>query len=301
MERIVLTAPNFSEGRNQEVIEKLMDCFRGKKDLRLIRWQSDPDHNRLGLNILGEPDAICDAMVEAVGKAVELIDMTKHKGQHPRMGCVDVIPLTPIRNCTLEDCTEMAHKIAKHASELYGQPFFLYEASALAPYKVNLADIRKGEFEGMAEKMKDPMWKPDYGPDTIHPTGGVTAIGARDFMVALNVNLNTTNLAIAKDIAKHVRFSSGGFRYVKAIGVELADRGLVQVSMDLTNYKKTSIYTVVECVKTQAAKYGVSVASCQVGMLSLDMLIEIARDYLNLESLYEGPFSADQIFETYLL
>lgn len=301
MERIVLTAPNFSEGRNQEVMEKILDCFRNKENLRIIRWQNDPDHNRFGPNVIGEPDAICEAMVEAVGVAVKLIDMTKHKGQHPRMGCVDVIPLTPLRNCTLDDCTEMAHKIAKQASEKYGQPFFLYESSALAPYKENLANIRKGEFEGMAEKMKDPMWKPDYGPETIHPTGGVTAIGARDFMIALNINLNTTDLAIAKDIAKHVRFSSGGFRYVKAIGVELAERNQVQVSMDLTNYKKTSVYTVVECVKTQAAKYGVSVANCQVGMLSLDMLIEIARDYLNLESLYAGPFSSEQIFETYLL
>lgn len=301
MNKLILTAPNFSEGRNQETIEKILACFRGKDNLRIIRWQSDPDHNRFGPNVIGEPEAIRDAMIEAIGVAIERIDMTKHKGQHPRMGCVDVIPLTPLRNSSIEECNQLAHEIAQRAAERYHQPFFLYESSATAPHRVNLADIRKGEFEGMAEKMKDPMWKPDYGPDTIHPTGGVTAIGARDFMVALNVNLNTDNLAIAKEIAKHMRFSSGGYRYVKAIGVELADRHQVQVSMDLTNYKKTSIYTVVESLRAQAAKYGVTIASCQVGMLSLDMLIDIARDYLNLESLYEGPFSAEQIFETYLL
>lgn len=301
MNKLILTAPNFSEGRNQETIDKILDCFRGRENLRIIRWQSDPDHNRFGPNVIGEPEAIRDAMIEAIGVAIERIDMTKHKGQHPRMGCVDVIPLTPLRNSSIEECNQLAHEIAQQAAERYHQPFFLYESSATAPHRVNLADIRKGEFEGMAEKMKDPMWKPDYGPDTIHPTGGVTAIGARDFMVALNVNLNTDNLAIAKEIAKHMRFSSGGYRYVKAIGVELAERHQVQVSMDLTNYKKTSIYTVVESLRAQAAKYGVTIASCQVGMLSLDMLIDIARDYLNLESLYEGPFSAEQIFETYLL
>lgn len=301
MNKLILTAPNFSEGRNQETIDKILDCFRGRENLRIIRWQADPDHNRFGPNVIGEPEAIRDAMIEAIGVAIERIDMTKHKGQHPRMGCVDVIPLTPLRNSSIEECSQLANEIAQRAAELYHQPFFLYESSATAPHRVNLADIRKGEFEGMAEKMKDPMWKPDYGPGTIHPTGGVTAIGARDFMVALNVNLNTDNLAIAKEIAKHMRFSSGGYRYVKAIGVELADRHQVQVSMDLTNYKKTSIYTVVESLRAQAAKYGVTIASCQVGMLSLDMLIDIARDYLNLESLYEGPFSAEQIFETYLL
>ena len=153
----------------------------------------------------------------------------------------------------------------------------------------------------MAEKLKSPEWKPDYGPDTIHPTGGVTAIGARDFMIALNVNLGTTDLSIAKEIAKRVRFSSGGFRYVKAIGVEMKERNLVQVSMDLTNYKKTSVCTVIECIRALALKHGIPIVSCQIGMLSLDMLIEIAREYLNLESLFEGPFSADQIFETYLL
>lgn len=301
MDKLVLTAPNFSEGKDLKKINKLFDCFRSRQELRVIRWQNDPDHNRCSCQVIGAPDQLAQALVDAVELAVELIDMTKHKGQHPRMGCVDVIPLTPLRNCTMEECTALAHQIAKTASERCGQPFFLYEASALAPYKKNLSNIRKGEFEGMAEKMKDPMWQPDYGPATIHPTGGVTAIGARDFMVALNVNLNSTDLSIAKSIAKRVRHSSGGLCYVKAIGVERTQPRQVQVSMDLTNYRKTSIYTAVELVRAEAAKYGVSIASCQVGMLSMDMLIQIARDYLNLESLFPGPFSEQQIFETYLL
>lgn len=301
MDKLVLTAPNFSEGKDLEKITKLLDCFRTKEGLKVICWQKDPDHNRFSCQVIGAPDLVAEALVDAVELAVQLIDMTKHKGQHPRMGCVDVIPLTPLRNCTMEECTLLAHRIAREASERCGQPFFLYEASALAPYKENLSNIRKGEFEGMREKMKDPMWRPDYGPKTIHPTGGVTAVGARDFMVALNINLNSADLSIAKSIAKRVRHSSGGLRYVKAIGVERTQQRQVQVSMDLTNYRKTSIYTVVELVRAEAAKYGVSIANCQVGMLSMDMLIQIARDYLNLESLFEGTFSEKQIFETYLL
>lgn len=301
MERIVLMAPNFSEGRNQETMKQILTCFSKRKNMRIVRWQGDPDHNRLGINVIGEPDALCDAMLEAIGTALELIDMRGHKGQHPRMGAVDVIPLTPLRGCTLEDCNEMAHRIGKCASARYNLPIFLYEASASSPDRVSLAEIRRGEFEGMREKLQNPLWKPDYGPATIHTTGGVTAIGARDFMIALNINLNTADLWVAKEIAKRVRYSSGGFRNVKAIGVELEKRRQVQVSMDLTDYKKTSVYTVVECVRAQAARYGVNIAGCQVGMLTLEMLVEIARDYLNLEALDQGPFTPEQIFETYLL
>lgn len=301
MDKVIVTAPNFSEGRDKEKIEKLINCFRNRDGMNMVRWQNDSDHNRCSCQVIGEPEKVAEALVDAVGMAVELIDMTKHKGQHPRMGCVDVIPLTPLRNCTIEECNALAHKIAKKASEKYGQPFFLYESSALAPYKENLSEIRKGEFEGMAEKMKDPKWKPDYGPLTIHPTGGVTAIGARDFMVALNVNLNSTDLSIAKTIAKRVRFSSGGLRYLKAIGIKRSAENQVQVSMDLTNYRKTSIYTVVELVRAEAKKYGVTVANCQVGMMSMDMLIQIACDYLNLTSLFKGPFGKENIYDTYLL
>lgn len=301
MERIVLMAPNFSEGRDQKIIKQILACFCSRENMRIVRWQGDPDHNRLGINVIGEPDALCDAMLEAIGTALKLIDMRHHKGQHPRMGAVDVIPLTPLRGCTLEDCNEMAHRIGKCAADKYNLPVFLYESSASSPDRVSLAEIRRGEFEGMREKLLNPQWKPDYGPAEIHTTGGVTAVGARDFMIALNINLNTADLSVAKEIAKRVRYSSGGFRNVKAIGVELEKRRQVQVSMDLTDYKKTSVYTVVECVRAQAARYGVSIAGCQVGMLTLEMLVEIARDYLNLEALDHGPFTSEQIFETYLL
>ena len=182
------------------------------------------------LTIIGEPEPLRDAVVESIGRAVELIDMTKHQGQHPRMGCVDVVPFIPIRNTTVGDADRIAKETAQLASQRFGQPFFLYEKSATAPHRANLADVRKGQFEGMAEKMKDPMWRPDYGPATIHPTGGVTAIGARMPLIAYNINLDTPNVEIASAIAKTIRNMNGGFRYCKAMGVHLEDRNLAQVS-----------------------------------------------------------------------
>ena len=175
MNQILECVPNFSEGRDLSVIEKLCDCFRGKPGVRLLDYTWDQDHNRCVLTIIGEPEPLRDAVVESIGRAVELIDMTKHQGQHPRMGCVDVVPFIPIRNTTVGDADRIAKETAQLASQRFGQPFFLYEKSATAPHRANLADVRKGQFEGMAEKMKDPMWRPDYGPATIHPTGGVTA------------------------------------------------------------------------------------------------------------------------------
>lgn len=296
MNQILECVPNFSEGRDLSVIEKLCDCFRGKPGVRLLDYTWDADHNRCVLTTIGEPEALRDAVVESVGKAVELIDMTKHQGQHPRMGCVDVIPFIPIRNTTVNDADRIAKETAQLAAEKYGQPFFLYEQSATAPHRVNLADVRKGQFEGMAEKMTDPMWAPDFGPSTIHPTGGATAIGARMPLIAYNINLDTPNLEIASAIAKTIRHMSGGFRYCKAMGVRLEDRNLAQVSMNLTDFTKTAVYRVFETVKMEAKRYGVNVLGSEiVGLIPQQALMDCAAYYLQLEG-----FNGDQVLENRL-
>lgn len=296
MNKIIECVPNFSEGRDLLKLEKILDVFRGRNNVKLLDYSSDEDHNRTVVTLVGEPDALKSAMIEAIGKAVELIDLTKHEGQHPRMGAVDVIPFIPIKNVTVEEADKLAREVAMEAAKLYGLPFFLYEKSASAPHRENLATVRKGQFEGMAEKMKDSMWKPDFGPETIHPTAGVTAIGARMPLVAFNVNLSTNNLEIASKIAKQVRHINGGFRYVKALGIELEDRGIVQVSMNLTDYTKTSIYRVFETIKMEAERYGVNVVGSEiVGLLPLQAIVDTADYYLRLEN-----FNLDQVLETRL-
>ena len=297
MNKIIECVPNFSEGRDLEKLEKILDCFRGKEDVKLLDYSSDKDHNRSVVTVIGEPEALRDAVVAAIGKAVELIDMTKHQGQHPRMGCVDVVPFIPIRNTTIEDADRIAKETAALAAEKYGQPFFLYEKSASAPHRENLAEVRKGQFEGMAEKMLDQeKWKPDFGPATIHPTGGVTAIGARMPLIAFNINLDTSNLEIATRIAKAVRHISGGFRYCKALGVMLEERNVAQVSMNLTDYTKTPIYRVFETVKMEARRYGVNVLGSEViGLVPQQALVDCAEYYLQIED-----FSAEQVLESRL-
>ena len=296
MEKIIECVPNFSEGRDLKRLDKILEVFRGRKGVKLLDYSSDEDHNRTVVTIVGEPCEVGNAMVEAIGKTVELIDLNNHEGQHPRMGAVDVIPFIPIRNVTVEEADKLAKDVAKEASEKYNLPFFLYEKSASAPHRENLANIRKGQFEGMKEKMKDDLWKPDFGPDTIHPTAGVTAIGARMPLIAFNVNLSTSNLEIANKIAKQVRYLSGGFRYVKAIGIELEDRGIVQVSMNLTDYTKTSVYRVFETIKMEAARYGVNAVGSEiVGLVPMQALADTADYYLRLEN-----FKFDQVLETRL-
>lgn len=296
MNKIVECVPNFSEGRDLEKIEQIVNCFKAKEGVKLLDYSPDKDHNRCVVTVVGEPEALKKAVVEFVGKALELIDMTKHEGQHPRMGAVDVVPFIPIRNVTIEEADLLAKEVAKEASEKYGQPFFLYEKSATAPHRENLAAIRKGQFEGMAEKMKDEMWKPDFGPSTIHPTGGATVIGARMPLVAFNINLGTSDLAVADKIAKQIRHIGGGFRYVKAMGVMLEDRNVAQVSMNLTDYTKSAVYRVFETVKMEAMRYGVNVIGSEVvGLVPMQALVDCAEYYLRIEN-----FSMDQVLETRL-
>ncbi|MGE0084296.1 MAG: glutamate formimidoyltransferase [Desulfococcaceae bacterium] len=297
MNQIMECVPNFSEGRDQEKMEKILGAFRGRNRVRLLDFQHDENHNRMVVTAAGEPEALGAAVIAAIGKAVELIDMTKHHGQHPRMGAADVVPFVPIRNTDMAKAVELSRQVARQAAEKYDLPVFLYEASACVPERRNLANIRKGQFEGMAEKLRDPAWKPDFGPARIHPTAGVTAVGARMPLVAFNVNLDTDRLDIAQTIAKKVRHISGGLRYCRAMGVEVRDRGMVQVSMNMTDCEKTALYQVMELIRIEARRYGVRIAGSEiVGLAPMAALIDTAAYYLGLEN-----FSVNQVLESRVL
>ena len=296
MNKIVECVPNFSEGRILEKVERIVSVFRAKENVKLLDYSNDKDHNRMVVTVIGEPEAIKNSIIEAVGVAVEIIDLTKHEGQHPRLGAVDVIPFIPIKGMTINEADALAKEVGKTLAEKYSLPVYFYEKSASAEYRQNLAAIRKGEFEGLTEKMKLPEWKPDLGPEKPHPTAGASVIGARMPLIAFNVNLHTTRLDIADTIAKKVRFIGGGLRFCKAMGVDLKDQGLMQVSMNLTDYTKTSIYQAVEMIRFEAQRYGVSVAGCElVGLVPLQAVVDTASYYLGLEG-----FSMKQILETHL-
>lgn len=289
--------PNFSEGRDKEKIEKIVECFRAKKNVKLLDYSNDEDHNRLVVTVIGEPEPLKKSVVDAIGKAVELIDMNQHSGQHPRMGAVDVVPFIPIKNVTPEEAVSFSKEVAQTVAKRYNLPVFLYEKSASAPHRENLANIRKGEFEGMAEKIKKDDWKPDFGPAERHPTAGAVAVGVRMPLVAYNVNLGTDNLEIAQSIAKKVRFIGGGLRFCKGMGVALEERGITQVSMNLTDYTKTAIYRAHELVRIEANRYGVPVIGAEiVGLVPLEALVDTAAYYLGLEN-----FSLSQVLETKLM
>ena len=297
MKKILETVPNFSEGRDLDRIERIVGPFRGKDRVKLLDYQRDQDHNRLVVTAVGEPDALLPAVVEAIGAAIDVIDMRKHKGQHPRMGAVDVVPFIPVRNTNMEEAVKISKEAAAAASEKYNLPVFLYGASASRPERKNLSNIRKGQFEGMAEKLKASEWKPDFGPTVIHPSAGVTAIGARMPLVAYNVNLDTDRIEVAKAIAGKVRHIGGGLRFCKAIGVELKERGIVQVSMNMTNYRETALYRVFELIKIEARRYGINVTGSEViGLVPMEALIDSAVHYMGIEN-----FSVQQVLETRIM
>jgi glutamate formiminotransferase len=278
-------------------MEKIVEAFRGKDGVKLLDYSNDEDHNRMVVTVVGEPEALKAAVLESVGLAAELIDLNKHQGQHPRMGAVDVIPFIPIKGCTMDEAITLSKEVGEQVATLYNIPVFLYEKSASAPHRENLAAIRKGEFEGMAEKIKLPEWKPDFGPAERHPTAGTVAIGARMPLVAYNINLGTNNLEIASSIAKKIRFIGGGLRYCKAMGVELKERGIVQVSINMTDYTHTALYRAFEMVKIEARRYGVAIVGSEIiGLVPMDALIDTASYYLGLEG-----FSTKQILETRLM
>jgi len=297
MNKIVECVPNFSEGRDLEKVERIVNAFRAKENVKLLDYSNDKDHNRMVITVIGEPEAIKNAVIEAVGIAVKEIDLTKHEGQHPRMGAVDVIPFIPIKEMTILEADELAKEVGKIVAEKYDLPVFLYEKSASASHRENLATVRKGEFEGLIDKMKLPEWKPDFGSEERHPTAGAVAVGARMPLIAFNVNLNTDRLEIADAIAKKVRYLGGGLRFCKAMGVELKDQGIVQVSMNLTDFTRTSIYQAVEMIRFEAQRYGITIAGSElIGLVPLQAVVDTASYYLGLEN-----FSIKQILETHLM
>ncbi|MBC5643846.1 glutamate formimidoyltransferase [Parabacteroides sp. BX2] len=295
--KIMECVPNFSEGRDLGKIEKIIEPFRARQGVKLLDYSNDEDHNRLVVTVVGEPEALKAALLEAVGQAVALIDLNLHSGQHPRMGAVDVIPFIPIKGCTMDEAIALSKEVGEQIATLYQVPVFLYEKSATAPHRENLAAVRKGEFEGMAEKIKLAEWQPDFGPAERHPTAGTVAVGARMPLVAYNVNLGTADLNIASDIARKIRFIGGGLRYCKAMGVELKERGIVQVSINMTDYTRTALYRAFELVKIEARRYGVPVVGSEIiGLVPMEALIDTASFYLGLEN-----FSMNQVLEARIM
>ena len=298
MAQIIESIPNISEGRNQEDIEACVDQIRTTAGCTLLNYSSDPNHNRTVITYIGDAKGVEEASVKLAKKAVELIDLTRHTGEHPRMGCVDVMPFVPIKDATNEECIELSKTVGRRIAEEADLPVFLYEMSAQKPARKNLATIRKGQFEGMSEKVKDPEWEPDFGGARIHPTGGVVAVGARPPLVAYNLNLNTSDVQIAKNIAKIIREKDGGLANVKAMGFMLEDRNIAQVSINMTDYRVTPLYRVTELVKAEAKRYGVKVIGSEViGLCPMKALIDSAEYYLQIEDFdFEG-----QVLENYII
>ena len=285
MAQIIESIPNISEGRRPEIVEACVDEIRNTAGCTLLDYSSDESHNRSVITYIGDAKAVEEASVRLVKKAAELIDLTKHEGEHPRMGAVDVMPFLPIKDCTTEDCVELSKVVGKRIAEEAKVPVFLYESSATRPERQNLVKIRKGQFEGMAEKVKEADWEPDFGGRTIHPKAGVIAVGARPPLVAFNLNLDTDNVEIAKNIAKIIREKDGGFKCVKSMGFEIVEedtgKKYAQVSCNMTNYEQTPLYRVVETVKTEAARYGVRVTGTEIiGLCPMKALSDCAEYYM---------------------
>lgn len=322
MERILECVPNFSEGRNKEVIEKIADCFRGVDNVVLLDYSSDVDHNRTVVTVAGEPEALIESVLNAIGVAQKLIDLTVQRGQHPRLGATDVVPFIPIKGVTTEEAVEVSKRVGREIWERYNIPVFLYEKSASHPDRENLANIRKGEFEGLFEKMKNPAWHADFGKDAPHPTAGAIVTGARMPLVAFNVNLDSANLNETSATAKKVRFLGGGFRFCKAMGVELTARGITQVSMNMTDYTKTPVYYAYEFIRAESRRYNASIVgseivglvpfaalydcasyhlncngikNAEIDKMPKEEIVEVARQYLKIEN-----FSLDQVLEILL-
>jgi glutamate formiminotransferase/formiminotetrahydrofolate cyclodeaminase len=297
MKRLIECVPNFSEGRDAAKVDALVAVMSGVPGVYVLDREMDADHNRCVITLAGEPDAVAKAALLGTGKAMELIDLTKHTGAHPRVGATDVLPFIPIDGVTIEDCVALARRVGNEIWNRYRIPVFFYEAAATRPDRVNLENVRRGQFEGLREEMKkNHDRQPDVGEPKLHPTAGVTVVGARKFLIAYNVNLNTADISIANKIAKAIRFSSGGLRYVKSMGVELKARNLAQVSINLTDFAQTPMHRVYEMVKREAERYGVMPVGSEIVGLVPKKAIEMAADFfLQLEN-----FSPVQVFENKL-
>lgn len=287
--KIVECVPNFSEGRRTEILKGIADVFNRAKGISLLDYSADADHNRSVYTLAGESQAMIEAMFCAVSYAKEHIDLRDHLGQHPRIGAVDVIPFIPLNDVTMSECVALAKELGRRMGEELEIPVFLYEEAATTPLRRNLADVRRGGFEELAPKMATPEGKPDFGPARPHPSFGASAVGARYFLIAYNINLATANLAIAQNIAQKIRFSSGGFPNVKALGLLLEEQGLAQVSINMTDFNITSLWQVFDTVKSEAAQYGVEIKNSEiVGLCPAKALTDCAIRYLRLDGFNEN-------------
>jgi glutamate formiminotransferase/formiminotetrahydrofolate cyclodeaminase len=298
MRKVVECVPNFSDGRRPEVIERIVSAIKSVNGIAMLDQEMDKDHNRAVISFVGEPEAALEAAFKACRLAAELIDLTKHQGEHPRIGATDVIPFVPISGVTAQECVELAQRLGKKIADELGIPVYLYELAATRPDRQDLAAIRQGEFEGLREAIRtDPERAPDFGRPEVHPTAGATVVGVRAPLIAYNVNLATTDVKVAERVAKAVRFRDGGFRFAKALGFAVKEKGCVQVSVNMTDYTRTPLYRVFETVKREAARWGVNVIESEiVGLVPQGALNACARYYLQLNS-----FKRDQILENRLV
>jgi len=297
MKRLIECVPNFSEGRDIHKVDAIVAAMREVPGVYLLDRESDADHNRSVITLAGEPEAVAEAALRGVGKAAELIDLNHHSGAHPRLGATDVVPFIPIEGVTIEDCVALAKKTGNEIWKRFHIPVYFYEAAAQRPERANLENIRKGQFEGVREEaLRNPDRAPDIGGPALHATAGATVVGARKFLIAFNINLNTPDVEIARKIGKSIRFSNGGLRYVKAMGVDLRARNLAQVSINMTDFEQTPLHRVFEMVRREAQRYGVSIVGSEIVGLVPKRAIELTADfYLQFEN-----FSPEQVFENRL-
>ena len=293
MPKLVECVPNFSEGRRLDVIAAIVEEVKKTAGVTLLNVNSDASHNRTVVTFVGEPQAARRAAFDACAKAAQLIDMEQHQGEHPRVGATDVIPFIPVSGVSMEECVELANELAKDIGDKLGIPVYLYEAAAKTPSRVKLPDVRKGEYEGLKTAIATPERTPDYGPARMHPKAGATVVGARQFLIAYNINLGTSDVNIAKKIASAIREAKGGYKYCRAMGVLIEERNMAQVTINMVDYTGTPLHRVFETVKSEAARYGVNVIGSEVvGMLPLQALIDTADFYLRLEN-----FDRKQVLE----
>ena len=294
---IVECVPNFSEGRRKEVVDAIADAIRSVPGTKLLDVEMDANHNRAVVTFIGDRKAVAEAAFRGAEKAVALIDLTVHRGEHPRIGALDVCPFVPVSGVTMEECVAIARAVGERIARELKVPVYLYEEAATRPERRALPDIRKGEFEGLREEIKtNPERAPDFGPRQLHPTAGASVVGARAPLIAFNVNLGTPDIQVAKKIAHAIRESSGGLKYVRAKGFALKDRGIVQVSMNMINYKGTPLFRAYELIKAEAERYGVPIVGSEiVGLVPLEAVVDSAGFYLKLEN-----FKVEQILETRL-
>lgn len=290
--------PNFSEGARPEVIEAIVARVRAEAGVRVLDLQSDASHNRSVLTLAGDEESLFRGIVTLVGACLPVIDLRIQRGEHPRLGAVDVVPFIPLEGATIKDCVALARRVGEAIAKAHNIPVFLYEDAASAPHRKGLEDIRRGQFEGLAAKLKDPLWQPDFGPSEPHPSFGAVVVGARMPLIAFNVNLATDDVEVAKKIAKGIRHSTGGYRFVKAMGliVDIQGKKVAQVSMNMTDFTKTPLHRVVETIRNEAARYGVGIAGSEiVGLVPAQALLDAAEHYLQLTG-----FSSSQVLETKL-